>query len=193
MPILGTIASSRATTTPLVPGSPTYTYLGQVNATTGDTTMTFSSISGSYQDLLVRLSGRDSVSAIVHNIALRFNGDSGNNYDGGYLYQDGTTIGGGEEGPRGFQQGTYVMGSTSRADAFSIIDIYIYDYTNTGRYKTVIFDNGMPNNNSVNGGQGYWSAIWNSNSAITQIQFTEIDGANYTTGTNAYLYGIKKS
>lgn len=193
MPILGTIASSRATTTPLVPGSPTYTYLGQVNATTGDTTMTFSSISGSYQDLLVRLSGRDSVAAIVHNIALRFNSDSGNNYDGGLFYQDGTTIGGGEEGPRNFQQGSYVMGSTSRADAFSIIDIYIYDYTNTSRYKTVIFDNGYPNNNTGNGGQSYWSAIWNDNSAITQIQFTEIDGANFTTGTNAYLYGIKKS
>ena len=75
MPILGIIASSL----PAAAGD--FESIATVTVGSGGAaTMAFSSIPGTYTDLLVKVSARTNQSDWNDNSIVRFNGDTGNNY-----------------------------------------------------------------------------------------------------------------
>lgn len=189
MSILGTVASSYFE---ILAGPPTYTYINKYTTSTGDTSVTFNSVPQTYSDLLIRMSVRDNANAAVHNIALKFNNNS-SSYNGTFFYSEGSTAGAGATGRNDFAQGSYAMANTSRADSFSIIDAYVFDYTNSSRYKCITYDNALANNSLTSGGMNYWHSIWSNNAAITTVTITEIDGAAFIANSTFYLYGISNS
>jgi hypothetical protein len=167
----------------------TYTLIEAKTLGTAVASVTFSSIPGTYTDLIVKYSGRQG-SENAHNI--RFNGDSGNNYTYLMLGGDGVNnpSSGGASGvaniiSRGINPGS------STSNTFGNTEMYIPNYANISFNKSVSVD-GV---NETNGTEIYMSVVaglWSNTSAITSIEILARDG-NLAVGSTFYLYGIKNS
>jgi hypothetical protein len=155
----------------------------------GATTMEFTSIPSTYTDLIIKFSGRDNASAVVHNIQMIFN-NSSTGYTGKNLYGDGSSASSSGTASSTWMQGTYLNGATSTSNTFSNIEIYIPNYAGSAN-KSASFDS-VVENNATSAGTSLWVGLWSNTAAITSIKFTSIDGATTSQHSTATLYGIKK-
>lgn len=187
MPILGIIASSH------VNFIPTGSYESIATVTVGSggaSSIDFSSISGTYQHLQIRLIARVSNADTGDNIFLQFNGDTGSNYSWHYLEGDGsTTYAGGAS-----SQTKILSGRASAANAtssiFGVSVIDILDYSTTGqKYKTVRCLCGLDRNGS--GSVTMESGLWQNTNAITSIKILNGSSTNFVQYTQAALFGVK--
>lgn len=143
--------------------------------------LSITSISGSYQSLVLVVSNL--TAGTGHDLAVRFNGDSGSNYGRGQMRVDsanganGTIIAWDE---RIYFNSNSVDGSTS---ATLILEIPFYALANTRHLGTggAAFKNGFNSRWEMFSGP----FVWNSTSAITSIATT---ATNYS-GTYT-LYGV---
>lgn len=138
--------------------------------------VTFSSISGSYTDLVLVFNG--TVTSSATSWGLQFNSDTGTNYSNTSLFGDGSSAG----SNRATSQ-TNTVGSFSGTDNSTNI-VQIMNYSNATTYKTAL---------SRNNGGGYVSArvaLWRNTAAITSV--TAITASNqFASGSTFTLYGIK--
>jgi len=145
-------------------------------------TVTFSSIPGTYTDLIIIVQGKTTTGNA--NVQLRFNSDTGSNYN--YLGLGGS--GGAAVSARAsdttlIQTEYYGYFDQSLGDRI----IHIMNYANTNTYKTVL---GRGNNS--NNGTSAIVGVWRSTSAITSA--TVIDGnSTFVSGSTFTLYGILKA
>lgn len=157
----------------------TYTPIISETLTSAQPAVTFSSIPGTYTDLIIIVQGTTTTGNA--NVFLRFNSDTGNNYSF-------TGLGG--------SGGAAVSQRSSNANAiqteyYGYFDqtignriIHIMNYANTTTYKTVV---GRGNNS--NNGASAIVGLWRNTSAITSV--TVIDGnTTFTPGSTFSLYGI---
>lgn len=143
-------------------------------------TVTFSSIPGTYTDLIIIVQGTTTTGN--SNIGLQFNSDTGSNYSFNGL-----------GGSGGAAVATRSTNATNiQTEYYGYFDqtignriIHIMNYANTTTYKTVI---GRGNNS--NNGTSVIVGLWRSTSAITSA--TVVDGGStFTSGSTFSLYGIK--
>ncbi len=87
--------------------------------------VTFSSISASYTDLVLIVDGS---TASASGLALQFNGDTGNNYSDTYIYGDGSSA---ASGRNSNVSGTYI-GYFGTTQSNTIAQIANYSNTTTG-------------------------------------------------------------
>lgn len=160
----------------------------------GSSSVSFTNIPNTYTHLQIRFIARSTVAGTnSDNIAFRINGDSGNNYTTHRLTGNGTANAGAFTSQSyGFLPSTTPSaGSLSNTFAGGIIDIL--DYANTNKTKVIRALTGFDENNfSGNAGAAriqFSSALWNSTSAMTSIEF--INSASYTQYSHFALYGIK--
>ena len=186
MPILGITASSILKVTL----SPSYESIATVTGNGSATSLTFSSISGTYKHLQIRFIGRSLRNGVSDNLNIQFNGDSGSNYATHHLYSDGTSAGAG-----GAANATSIDASNAvRASGSSNTLVYgagiidIHDYASTTINKTVRIISGFDFNGS--GRIALSSGFRNSTSAVTSITL-QSDGNAFATGSTFALYGIK--
>jgi hypothetical protein len=176
--ILGIIASSKLTAAGSFESIATVTV-----GSGGSSTITFSSIPGTYKHLQFR------GIILVNNagdidITAQFNSDTGSNYSEHYLYGSGTAVASGGGTNLTKISTFYSYFSTGTTDfAPGVFDIL--DYADTNKYKTVRGITGPADQNLL----VYRSSLWRSTSAITSVTFT-------STGTmkqysQIALYGIK--
>jgi hypothetical protein len=144
--------------------------------------ITFSSIPGTYDDLMVvcyiKSNGTSNESA-----RLRFNSDTGSNYSNTYLYGDGSSPGYYYDTSRSYIQ------SYASSTGVSNQVAHILNYANSSYKKTCLMRSAQDNN-----GSGYTSlevGLWNSTSAITSV--TLVSQTSFRTGSVFALYGIKKA
>lgn len=145
------------------------------------TSLTFSSIPGTYQHLQIRGIARTTADTVFY---LRFNSDTGANYSRHSLYGDGATaasFGGGNE----TEIGQIRASDTAERYSGSIIDIH--DYASTTKNKTVRIFTGCDFNGS--GIVMLSSGAWRNTNAVTSITL-RCDTAFDSSSTFA-LYGIK--
>jgi len=141
-------------------------------------TVTFSSISGSYTDLILIITGKISLTDDAYG--LRFNSDTGSNYSNTSMYGAGSS-------PASFRatsQTKIDIGRSGNDESNSIIQIM--NYSNTTTYKTAI---GRGNNvgDIVIAGVG----LWRSTSAINAIEISVFSsGQTLSSGSTFTLYGI---
>jgi hypothetical protein len=157
------------------------TYVALATETLGSNTatVTFSSISAAYTDLVFILNVKSSDAGVDVDVTGTFNSDTGSNYSWTRIYGDGTTAG----SQRASTQSTLRVGNQSGtgSSAFSPMILNIMNYSNTTTYKTMI---ARPNNPArvidayVN--------LWRSTSAISTVSFT----GNFLSGSTFSLYGI---
>ena len=156
----------------------------------GSSAITFSSIPSTYQHLQIRGISRNNSGGGANNYAgeIRFNSDSGNNYNGHTLYGTGSTAAAYAFGQSTFAYAFDTAGSAATSNAFSVAIIDILDYANTNKYKT-IRDLGGYDGNDTNGTVRLLSGLWMSTSAVTSITLTPpYPFAQYSSFA---LYGIK--
>lgn len=153
----------------------------------GAATIDFTSIPGTYTDLLVKISGRNTSSGRFINVT--FNSDTtAANYEGRYIEGNGASASSAADQD---QTVGYVSVSSYTASTFGNSEFYIPNYANTSTYKSFSAD-GVMENNATTAFMGLFAGLWKSNSAITSISLA-LSSNNFAQYSTATLYGIKNS
>lgn len=162
----------------------TYTPIATTTLSSTQSNIEFTSISGSYTDLVLVLSIKSISTASNSWINLRINGDSNSNYSQ-------TTLNGSGSSASSFNytsrsDGIFI-GDTNSNDYATII-CNILNYNNTTTYKSVL-SRSSDATDFVKEIVGLWRK---SPEAITTINIQiESSANNIASGTTATLYGIK--
>ena len=157
--------------------------------------ITFSSISGAYTDLILISYVRDTRVGTTYAFPqLRFNSDTGSNYSDTTMYGGGTSAATYRSGGTGIQYGEAV-GAAQAAGNYAPFITHLQNYSNSTTYKTILT---RFNNAAGSSGQllaGAQVALWRSTSAITSITILGDQGtpSNLATGSTFTLYGILKA
>ena len=160
----------------------TYEKIATTTLSSATGTVTFSSISANYTDLVLILNLK-AVSGSSAYPKIAFNSDTAANYSITFITGDGSTATSGRVANSvGYITGYTVESSTE----FNFNGIYsIQNYSNTTTYKTTI--------GRCNNAAGHTEAIvnlWRNTAAITTIDFTNAN-SNFAIGSTFTLYGIK--
>ena len=158
----------------------TYVALATQTLTGNAATVTFSSISGAYTDLV--LIGSATSSSGAGEIGIQFNGDTSSNYSSTYIYGNGTAATSGRS--TGYTQIYLERNATVRTTTRPMFRANIMNYSNTTTYKTVLTraDSASESVDAVVG-------LWRSTAAITSI-LIDGAGATFAIGSTFSLYGI---
>lgn len=158
-------------------GTSAFVSLANVTLGSSASSVTFSSITGSYRDLVLVISAPMSSGGVFGY--LRFNGDSGSNYSAVRMFGSGSTTG----------SDTGLIGAS--AINFSefyveqnITTVNIMDYTATDKHKTVLSRANAPGN-YVFGIAGRWA----NTAAITSLTVST-SSSTWAAGSTFALYGV---
>lgn len=155
----------------------TYEAIATTTLGSNQASVTFSSISQSYTDLILVNNATCTINTQV--IGCQYNNDTGTNYSKTYLLGTGSTAFSG-----GNSNENYAVGG----DAYDTLNTnihYFFNYANTTTYKTAI----VRSNNAANR-VGAWVNLWRNTAAITTIKIFPLSG-NFASGSTITLYGIK--
>ena len=160
----------------------TYTPIATTTLSSAVQTVTFSSISGSYTDLVLIASRRYSnVTTGSENTLIRFNNDSTSLYSTTYL------VNGPSSGRITNATSLYTSaGGNETAERFSADVWNIMNYSNTTTDKTSLLRHNFGTNMMQE-----WAGVWRSTSAINRIDIIGTATATFATGSTFTLYGIK--
>lgn len=150
------------------------------------TEVTFSSISGSYTDLIL-VADIGAMSEITA-IRFRFNDDTNSNYS--YIQMSGSGSATATTAD-GNQSSGLVSGTLSNTTNRSIFIMNIMNYSNTTTYKTTINRGGRGADSSI-AAVSSCTSIWRSTSAITKVGISPNYNASIIipAGSTFTLYGI---
>mgnify|MGYP003341398451 CR=1 FL=1 len=176
---------------------PTYKAIASTTVGAGGaSSITFSSIPGTYTDLVLKISTRDDSAFVTSYLNLQFNGDSGAYYDqknvSGML--NGTITN--QSWPNQNQYYIYQgNAANSTASTFCNTEVYIPNYTSSSN-KSISNDGVAESNTSSSNNRAValCAGLYHpsSNTAITSISLTPASG-NFVQYSTATLYGIKNS
>ena len=138
-----------------------------------------------YTDLKLVFSTRDTTAGAVNNIIVKLNsvttsqsvrtiqgtGSAASSYGDTPLYAAGN------------------VGNNATANTFSNGELYILNYSSTTQSKSVILD-AVSENNATAAQASLNAGLYESNSAITTIQFAPNGAVNFMPGSTFSLYGI---
>ena len=154
----------------------TYTPIATTTLGSDTASYTFSSISGSYTDLIMVITGGISTAGPLN---VQFNGDTSSNYSETRLYGNGTTA----TSDRFSSTPSLDMGYFPN-DLNNNAFIHFMNYSNTTTYKTVL------NRWNTTAYTAAAVGLWRSTSAITSIKLFNASPYNLKAGSTFTLYGI---
>lgn len=161
----------------------TYEPISTTTLSSAAATVTFSSISGSYTDLVLVVVSKWTGSG-NSSYGMRFNSDSGSNYSRTYLLGDG----GSASSARATNQTNTYNGQVN-ATEWSPAIFHIMNYSNSTTYKTIVSRTDQTGSYVT-----AMVALWRSTNAITSIDLGYFDTAsNWASGSTFSLYGIKSA
>jgi len=146
--------------------------------------------SSTYKHLQIRATVRTNRGANEDILAVRFNGDTGSNYGGHYLYGTGSTVASGETfagGPYTYIYSNFVAAGNNTANAFAGVVIDFLDAYSTSKNKTIRVAFGSPGGNLV----GLGSGLWRNTNAISSITLFPAIGSSLNATSRFSIYGIK--
>jgi len=160
----------------------TYNCIATTTLGSDNATVTFSSISGSYTDLVLVISPANTAGSLVR---LQFNSDTGNNYSRTVLQGNGTSA----TSHRSSNQGHIAIGedaapTTTLGNTAFIVQIN--NYSNATTFKTI-----LSRENNAGVAVSATVGLWRNTSAITSIDIKQGGIAQFKTGSTFTLYGIK--
>lgn len=155
-------------------GTSAYVPLANITLGSSAASVTFSSISGSYRDLVLVVTG----TGPTNDIYYRMNSDSGNNYPYVIMYGTGSAA---SSGSGSTTQG--IMHYNAGTSVFNIVANFM-DYSATDKHKTV-----LSRSNQADGFVMSYGSRWANTAAVTTLLIGSISG-NFATGSTFALYGI---
>lgn len=167
----------------------TFKLIEKKELSTTTSSVNFTSIPGTYTDLLFYISSRNN--DIYNEIHFRFNGDTGSNYSGRNIYGNGSSaVNSSSSALSSLQNLTVQNVSGQISNTFGNVFIYISNYTSSN-YKSISAD-GVQENNATSAQAMLGSGLWSNTSVITSIEAFPSVGS-FVQYSNFYLYGIVKS
>lgn len=163
-----------------MPAGKTYTPLATTTLSSAAASVTFSSISGSYTDLVMVLNLKGTTAL---DYKINFNSDTGSNYSNTYLTGTGSAASSGRRTSQTYFQPENNGYVTTSLEQNTII--HIMNYSNTTTFKTA-----LSRSNNASTGLDAFVNLWRSTSAITSIQIAAISTPNFDIGSTFTLYGI---
>lgn len=165
----------------------TYSHSGDVGS------ISFTSISGTYRHLLLVYQGRTSAAFTRTDAVMRFNNDTGNNYQySGIFHSGGGT-------PTGTPNSTYSgMAIMEMASASAVAGrggagfVFIPNYALTTLSKVAIAVSGVHHGAGGSDGSNLISTgLWTpSGAAINRIDLIDVNGGSFLAGTEINIYGL---
>ena len=164
----------------------TYVALASTTLTTTTASVTFSSISSAYTDLVIVVTGQGVyTSTDFLDVGMQYNGDTGSNYSTTRIRGYASEVNGARNSSETSIRAAFIHGLVTASAVHSSMSINIFNYSNTTTYKTMVSRSGYPTAVSANIG------LWNSTSAITSVLLKNNDSASgFHTGTTFQLFGI---
>ena len=159
----------------------TYTPLATTTLGSSSASVTFSSIPGSYTDLVIAMSLSSTANDSDYSY-IRYNGDTGSNYSNTIMSGNGTSALSDRFSNRTDFNIDYTANLTTQI-ANRIVQIQ--NYSNTTTYKTALV-----RANRAGAGTDLMCGLWRSTAAITTILITHSVN-QFATGSSFTLYGIK--
>lgn len=159
----------------------TYTPIATQTLGSAAASVTFSSISGAYTDLVLVLSTTVASTGAVEFVVGNGSVDTGSNYSRTYIYGDGSIA---ASGRASTQTKLYLNAGVTN---FNTSIAHFMNYSNTTTYKTIL-GRGSDANTIVNANVN----LWRSTSAINIITLTGAS-ANLAAGSTFSLYGIQSA
>jgi hypothetical protein len=160
----------------------TYVAIETQTLASNTATVTFSSIIGTYTDLVLVCTNTRTNTADV-GLRIRFNGDSASNYANTFLYGTGSSFGSVRNSSTSINAYYAAIVGTA-TNAFSVTNIM--NYSNSTNHKTVLTRDG-----AAASGVDAMVGTWRNTAAITQIDITCSNGTSlFATGSVFSLYGI---
>jgi hypothetical protein len=149
--------------------------------------ITFSSIPGTYTDLRLVFVGRgDTGTGSDYECTVTVNGNS-SGYSYTRLYGNGTSAASDRVTSNFRWQDLYVTGSSTAAGTFGMITLDLFSYAGS-TFKTVL---GTVSEDRNGAGQtSRLAMLWSNTAAITSIVIDSVSATNFAAGTTATLYGI---
>ena len=165
----------------------TYDKLATTTLSSAVSSVTFSSISSSYTDLVVVCAVAASSGGYAK---LTFNNDTAGNYSTTLVEGDGGTA---YSYRYSNQSHIHIAGGNSLnygANQYpTLMNVNINNYSNTTTYKTVLCRSNIQASSTLASAYGYVGR-WSSTSAINRIDITPSAG-NWNSGSIFTIYGIK--
>ena len=158
----------------------TYTPIATQTLGSATASVTFSSISGAYTDLVIVYSATTSSGA--NDVCIRFNGDTTANYSGTFLYGTGSTASSTRITTTNAIFVDYYGAPGTSSPATNILNIQ--NYSNATTYKTWI-----NRSSQASSGVDAIVGLWRSTSAITSVTLF-ITSNTISVGSTFSLYGI---
>ncbi len=153
----------------------------------------FGSISAAYRQLKFIGTVRTDRAATTDDVRVRFNNDSGANYDSALAYFTTATPGFSELLSATSAQVGYVAGNNATANNPGSFELTIPDYSRAV-YKQVAFSQGVAHATDGTAGNTFmcWASIgWKAAAvAINRVDFIPGVGTNFKTGSCIALYGL---
>ena len=167
-----------------LPDTSTEVALATTTLSSAASTITFSSIPGTYTDLRLVISNAKITATTGFYIYLRFNSNTGTNYSFTSLYGSGSSVSTANTTSQTSLATMVLADLSTTLPTFVTADIFSYAGSTN---KTVL----MTCSNDKNG-SGYVErsvGLWRQTSAITSITML-LDGSTFQADTTATLYGI---
>lgn len=156
----------------------------------GAANIEFTSIPGTYTDLVVKYSLRATSGGNYVNNRFSFNGST-TGYTSRLLYGTGSASGSEVNAVTdAIDYSAYSTGTDATASTFSNGEIYIPNYTSSNNKSASI--DGVSENNATTAVAGLTAGLWSNSAAITSVKVTPSSG-NFAQYSTATLYGIKNS
>lgn len=170
--------------------SATYDSIATVSLGSPTTTITFSSIPGSFTDLRLLIVGRsDSTGNTSVGTFIRYNNDAGGNYSRTALFTDGASAVSSQASNATEVFAGHLPASSGGFSSPGLGQHDIFSYTGSNNKTS------LSNFSSDRNGAGFsWfnAGMWRNASAITRIDIFPAAGS-WVAGTTATLYGILRA
>jgi hypothetical protein len=166
----------------------TYENIATTTLSSAAASVTFSSISANYTDLiLVSFARNSSAVSTDESLNLEVNGDTGSNYSFTQLFGNGSTATSNRvSNTTVYSSAGRVSGGGTTAGTFGANIVHLQNYSNSTTNKTF-----LTRGNTAEAYALTSVGLWRSTSAITSIKLTSSGGFNLAAGSTFTLYGIK--
>jgi hypothetical protein len=161
--------------------SVTYDSIASTTLSTSAADITFTSIPGTYTDLVMIGAVGSTSASFDRALRLRFNGDTTSVYSDTDVYGESSTA---SSFRRSNQTQTTVLEAIARSGNLSAFTIHIQNYSNTTTNKTVLARGGSTAFVSASVG------LWRKTEAINSITIN-LNSDNIASGSTFTLYGIR--
>jgi hypothetical protein len=174
----------------------TYTLITSQTLASSAASVSFTSIPGTYTDLMLRISSRTTNSSTSSYLIPTWNTDTATNYSNTMFYtNDGSSVGAGIESsvsPSTNNYNTRTNGAGSTSNTFAYAEIYIPFYTSSQNKQ--IFQFGCEENNATGGiFLCMIASSWRNTSSISQLSLTPYGTDIFVANSSFYLYGISNA